>query len=164
MVANLLMKQVETMFPEEYKRYKAQLESAKAIILEAHERAVQKLNNLAHGFVDADYQVLLAHPLQQSSLNYVVKKFFGPGSFIDIEAFGRYIDEATVLPAGLPDSWPDGLKLAYVYEPLEAYFQQVYFNMPESMQQEDNVPLIMQSLASGLLQAYWKEKQNGQKK
>lgn len=155
-VANLLMKQVQIAHPEAYAKYKAQLEQSTTIILQAHDRAVDQLNSLAHGLSETDYQVLLTEKLEQSQINYIVKVFFEKAAYIDLQAFLNWMDIVETVPSGFPESWPDGLILAYSYEPLQAYVQQVYHNMPEALRTEENLALLMNRLAQGLTQAAWK--------
>jgi 5S rRNA maturation endonuclease (ribonuclease M5) len=155
-VANLLMKQVKTIHPAAYAKYQAEVKKSKTIILDAHNRAVDNLNAMAHGLSAVDYQILLAEKLEQSHLSYIVKVFFEKASYIDLQAFLNYMDEVEAVPSGFPDSWPDALVLAYTYEPMEAYVQQVYHNAPEALQTEDNLVIIATRLAQGLTQAAWK--------
>jgi hypothetical protein len=163
-VANLLMKQVKTIHPAAYAKYQAEVSKSKTIILDAHNRAVDNLNAMAHGLSAVDYQMLLAEKIEQSHLIYIVKVFFEKANYIDLQAFLNYMDEVESVPSGFPDSWPDALVLAYTYEPMEAYIQQVYHNAPAELQTEDNLVIISTRLAQGLTQAAWKFGREARKK
>ena len=155
-VANLLMQQVQMAYPEAHKKYKDQLKQSTATILNAHGKAVEQLNSIAHGgFVLGDYKVLLAEPTIQSHLIYVKKKFFDGVDMVDVQAFMDMIADAETVPPGYPEAWPDALKFAFGYTPLIDYGRQVYHNLPEELKTEDSAVIIFNKFARVLAYIVW---------